>query len=224
MILSSSLSLARTRTQIMRFAVFLQCFTNSYNKNKKWQSSGQVEIDSTCPDDCQILIGSPSAAGDRQTKWRASGRAIIELLKKEPLFVRGLSVFLSFGVLQKSRPPTRMCSGPDPLTNTQRTVAKVNNLCTEQKPSFVCLRIRVSGQRNHSLKPQKCIFVCTGGRARPRIMDCAKLCTAQPVTPLYWKKSSSSPRAASVMGGGLSLSHIRLIDLKGKEFVLAGRC
>jgi hypothetical protein len=36
-------------------------------------------------------------------------------------------------------------------TNTQKTVAKVNNLCTKEKPSFVYLRIRVSGQRNHSL-------------------------------------------------------------------------
>ncbi len=35
--------------------------------------------------------------------------------------------------------------------NTQKTVAKVNNLCTEEKLSFVYLRIRVLGQRNHSL-------------------------------------------------------------------------
>ncbi len=37
-------------------------------------------------------------------------------------------------------------------TNTQKTVVKVNNLRTEEKPSFVYLRIRVSGQRNHSLR------------------------------------------------------------------------
>jgi hypothetical protein len=42
------------------------------------------------------------------TKWQTSGRVIIELLKKEPLFVCGLSVFLSFQVLQKFRPPARM--------------------------------------------------------------------------------------------------------------------
>jgi hypothetical protein len=37
-------------------------------------------------------------------------------------------------------------------TNTQKTVAKVNNLCLEEKPSFVYLCICVSGQRNHSLR------------------------------------------------------------------------
>ncbi len=36
-------------------------------------------------------------------------------------------------------------------TNTQKTVAKEKNLCTEEKPSFVYLCIGVSGQRNHSL-------------------------------------------------------------------------
>jgi hypothetical protein len=36
-------------------------------------------------------------------------------------------------------------------TNTQKMVAKVKNLRTEEKPSFVYLRIYVSGQRNHSL-------------------------------------------------------------------------
>jgi hypothetical protein len=36
-------------------------------------------------------------------------------------------------------------------TNTQKMVAKVNNLCTEEKPPFVYLRIRVVGQRNHNL-------------------------------------------------------------------------
>ncbi len=39
-------------------------------------------------------------------------------------------------------------------TNTQKTVAKVNNLRTEEKPSFVYLRIHVLGQRNHTLFPQ----------------------------------------------------------------------
>jgi hypothetical protein len=45
-------------------------------------------------------------------------------------------------------------------TNTQKMVAKVNNLCTEEKPSFVYLPIRVSGQRNHSLRlcPQAQLF------------------------------------------------------------------
>jgi len=38
-------------------------------------------------------------------------------------------------------------------TNTQKTVAKEKNLCTEEKPSFVYLCIGVSGQRNHSLRP-----------------------------------------------------------------------
>ncbi len=37
-------------------------------------------------------------------------------------------------------------------TNTQKTVAKVNNLRTEEKASFVYFCIRVSGQRNHSLR------------------------------------------------------------------------
>ncbi len=36
--------------------------------------------------------------------------------------------------------------------NTQKTVAKVNNLHTEEKPSFVCMCICVLGQRNHSLR------------------------------------------------------------------------
>ncbi len=36
-------------------------------------------------------------------------------------------------------------------TNTQKMVAKVNNLRTEEKPSFVYLCIHVLGQRNHSL-------------------------------------------------------------------------
>jgi hypothetical protein len=40
-------------------------------------------------------------------------------------------------------------------TNAQKTVAKVNNLRTEEKPPFVYLRIRVSGQRNHSLNTRK---------------------------------------------------------------------
>jgi hypothetical protein len=39
-------------------------------------------------------------------------------------------------------------------TNTQKTVAKEKNLRTEEKPSFVCLCIGVSGQRNHSLTLQ----------------------------------------------------------------------
>jgi hypothetical protein len=39
-------------------------------------------------------------------------------------------------------------------TNTQKMVVKVNNLRTEEKPSFVYLRIRVSGQRNRSLIPK----------------------------------------------------------------------
>jgi hypothetical protein len=42
------------------------------------------------------------------TKWQALGRAIIELLKKEPFFVCGLFGFLSFRVLLKFRPPARM--------------------------------------------------------------------------------------------------------------------
>ncbi len=37
-------------------------------------------------------------------------------------------------------------------TNTQKMVAKVRTLHTEEKPSFVYLCICVSGQRNHSLK------------------------------------------------------------------------
>jgi hypothetical protein len=64
MILSSSSSLAHACTQKMRFAVFLQRFTNSNNKNKKWQSSSRVEIDSMWRDDRHFLIGSTSAAGD----------------------------------------------------------------------------------------------------------------------------------------------------------------
>jgi hypothetical protein len=36
-------------------------------------------------------------------------------------------------------------------TKTQKTAAKVKNLRTEEKPSFVYLCICVSGQRNHSL-------------------------------------------------------------------------
>ncbi len=40
-------------------------------------------------------------------------------------------------------------------TNTQKTVAKVKNLRTEEKPSFVYLCICVLGQRNHSLKGGK---------------------------------------------------------------------
>jgi hypothetical protein len=48
----------------MRFAVFLHRFTNSYNKNKKWQLSCHVEIDSTWRDNRHFLIGSTSAAGD----------------------------------------------------------------------------------------------------------------------------------------------------------------
>jgi hypothetical protein len=35
-------------------------------------------------------------------------------------------------------------------TDTQKTVAKVKNLRIKEKPSVVYLRIRVSGQRNHS--------------------------------------------------------------------------
>jgi hypothetical protein len=34
----------------------------------------------------------------------------------------------------------------------QKVVQKVNDLCTEEKPSFVCFRIRVLGQRNHSFR------------------------------------------------------------------------
>ncbi len=41
-------------------------------------------------------------------------------------------------------------------TNTQKMVAKVNNLRTEEKLSFVYLRIRASGQRNHSLTLPSC--------------------------------------------------------------------
>jgi hypothetical protein len=40
--------------------------------------------------------------------------------------------------------------------HTQKMVAKVNNLRTEEKPSFMYLRICVSGQRNHSLKGSTC--------------------------------------------------------------------
>ncbi len=40
-------------------------------------------------------------------------------------------------------------------TNTQKMVAKVKNLCIEEKLPFVYLRIRVSGQRNNSLNPKK---------------------------------------------------------------------
>jgi hypothetical protein len=47
----------------MRFDVFLRRFANSYNKDKKLRSSGHVEIDSTCPDNCQLLIGSPARLG-----------------------------------------------------------------------------------------------------------------------------------------------------------------
>ncbi len=39
-------------------------------------------------------------------------------------------------------------------TNSQKTVAKEKNHHTEEKPSFVCLCIGVSGQRNHSLTSQ----------------------------------------------------------------------
>jgi hypothetical protein len=45
-------------------------------------------------------------------------------------------------------------------TNTQKMVAKVKNLCTEEKVSFAYLCICVSGQRNHSLRlcPQAQFF------------------------------------------------------------------
>jgi hypothetical protein len=48
--------------------------------------------------------GSPS-------KWRASGRAIIKLTKKEPCVVHGLSVFVFFRELRKIWPPTRKKTG-----------------------------------------------------------------------------------------------------------------
>ncbi len=35
------------------------------------------------------------------------------------------------------------------------------------------------------LRPQRRNKICTGGRARPHIMDCARFCTAQPLRPLY---------------------------------------
>ncbi len=36
------------------------------------------------------------------------------------------------------------------------------------------------------LRPQWRNKICTGGRARPCTMDCARFCTAQPLRPLYW--------------------------------------
>ncbi len=77
MILSSLLSLAHAHTQIMRAAVFLRRFTNRYSKSKKWQSSGHVEIDSMCPDDCHFLIGSPSAAGDQLQNGKHWGGGLL---------------------------------------------------------------------------------------------------------------------------------------------------
>ena len=35
------------------------------------------------------------------------------------------------------------------------------------------------------LRPQQHNKICAGGRARPRIMDCARFCAAQPLRPLY---------------------------------------
>jgi hypothetical protein len=35
-----------------------------------------------------------------------------------------------------------------------------------------------------SLRPQRRNKICTGGRARPRIMDCTRFCAAQPLRPL----------------------------------------
>ncbi len=43
-------------------------------------------------------------------------------------------------------------------TNKQKMVVKV--LCTEEKTSFVYLRIRVLGQRNHSLSTNLCVLIC----------------------------------------------------------------
>jgi hypothetical protein len=37
-------------------------------------------------------------------------------------------------------------------TNTQKIVAKLNNLHTEEKPSFVYLRIHISGQKITALQ------------------------------------------------------------------------
>jgi hypothetical protein len=35
------------------------------------------------------------------------------------------------------------------------------------------------------LRPQRRNKICAGGRARPRIMDCARFCAAQPLRQLY---------------------------------------
>jgi hypothetical protein len=70
-------------------------------------------------------------------------------------------------------------------TNTKKMVAKVNNLCTEEKPSFVYLRIRVSGQRNHSLW-------------RPKINNK----TQQPTKSMQAQQKRER-RQGDLMGGGL---------------------
>ncbi len=72
-------------------------------------------------------------------------------------------------------------------TNTQKTVAKVNNLCTEEKLSFVYLRIRVSGQRNHSLTPKNL-------HQKSWKFNCA----TDFATHLFWTKTANS----LVFGGG----------------------
>jgi hypothetical protein len=79
----------------MRFAVFLQRFANSYNKNKNGDCQGTLKLIQ-----CALMIARFDRVTQHglgsTTKWQALGRAIIKLLKKEPLFVHGLSVFLSF--------------------------------------------------------------------------------------------------------------------------------
>jgi hypothetical protein len=108
MILSSLLLLAHARTQIMHFTVFLQTATKKQ----------QMAIVTPCWKWFNMAWRLPNIDQVAQRGWvltiklRALGGTIIELSKKQPLFVRCLSIFLSFESLKNlGIPPEKTTFG-----------------------------------------------------------------------------------------------------------------
>ncbi len=78
-----------------------------FKKNKKRRSSPHVEIESTCGDDRQFLIRSPSAAGDRHQNGEHRGGRLSSCQKKSLVLFTVCLFFLFFRELRKIWPPAR---------------------------------------------------------------------------------------------------------------------
>ena len=116
-----------------------------FKKNKKRRSSPHVEIESTCGDDRQFLIRSPSAAGDRHQNGEHRGGRLSSCQKKSLvlftvcLFFCSSESFEKFGLPPEKKTGGKLWAGPPTVLLCQRMLIPLPRLAAAA-PSSVLAR------------------------------------------------------------------------------------